>query len=190
VEAKRLTLREAAGRFIGELLNSLGCWLQCLFLGRQRPMYEPDRWNDPYMAGYDYGYQWENNCYNYACDIATDTFAQPGRAATGVHNTIMFCPEVSAGAIADGLRPRPAATPARGCSHTVALVVDADYHYGDYHWYRLDANGMWSHKIGSTEATNLDNSLQPIVNPETADRGRYTEFCGYFTVRRCAVEIR
>lgn len=183
----RLALREASGRFVGELFDSLGCWLQCLFFGRQRPIYEPDRWNDPYVAGYDYGYQSDNNCYNYACNVATDTFAQPGRAASGVDNWIMFCPEVSAGAIADGLEPRSAGTQSRErCSHTVALVVAPDI---DYHWYRLDANGLWSHKPGTTEATNLDNSLQPIVNPETADRGLYTEFCGYFTVPRCAVDI-
>jgi hypothetical protein len=54
----------------------------------------------------------------------------------------------------------------------------------DYHWYRLDRNGMWTHKPGGTQATNLDNSGNPISSPETADRCGgwlcYTEFCGYF----------
>jgi len=70
--------------------------------------------------------------------------------------------------------------------HTVALVVFPGY---DYHWYRLDSDGMWSHKPGRTPARNTDNSLQPIANPELADRGPYTEFCGYFTVCRCEVRI-
>ena len=38
---------------------------------------------------------------------------------------------------------------------------------------------MWTHKPGGTPATNLDNSGNPISNPETADRGGYTDFCGY-----------
>jgi hypothetical protein len=59
----------------------------------------------------------------------------------------------------------------------VALVVAPGW---DYHWYRRDENGRWSHKPGGTRATNLDNSMNPISNPETANRGPYTDFCGYY----------
>jgi hypothetical protein len=179
------TLGWPLAKFLRELAKTFMCRIQCLLFGK--PKYEPDRWNDPYTAGYDYGHQWNNNCYNYGCNDATDTFAQPGYAATGVTNWTMACPEVSAGAIADGLVARPAGTPAaERCCHTAALVISPG---NDYHWYRLDANGMWSHKPGHTAATNLDNSLNPIVNPETANRGAYTVFCGYFTVDRCKVKI-
>jgi hypothetical protein len=166
-------------------IRRLWCLITCWFA--KKPTYEPDRWNDPYQPGYDYGHQADNNCYNYACDRATDTFAQPGYAGTGVLNWVMQCPEVSAGAQADGLHSRPDGTPAsERCCHTVALVVAPGI---DYHWYRLDDNGMWSHKPGQTAARNVDNSNQPIANPETADRGPYTQFCGYFTVCRCQVTI-
>ena len=36
------------------------------------PLYEPNWWNDNGQK------QWNNNCYNYACDYRSDTFAQPG----------------------------------------------------------------------------------------------------------------
>jgi hypothetical protein len=48
---------------------------------------------------------------------------------------------------------------------------------------------MWSHKIGPSKATNLDNSDRPISDPRTADRFRYTQFCGFFAVPRGDVAI-
>ncbi|MBQ7603869.1 MAG: RICIN domain-containing protein [Clostridia bacterium] len=58
--------------------------------------------------------------------------------------------------------------------------------YKDYHWYRQDADGLWSHKRGLTEVTRLDNSQKQIIDPELADRNygnyNYTEFLGYYYV--------
>jgi hypothetical protein len=59
----------------------------------------------------------------------------------------------------------------------------------DYHWYRLDKDGMWSHKPGGTPARNTDNANNVIADPRVADRGPYVEFCGFFTVCRCGVKI-
>jgi len=162
------------------------CWLLCLFVD-WKPKYEPQRWNDPYQAGISYGRQSKNNCYNYACDKATDSFAQPG-FASGNWPTAIDCPGVSGGAVSDGLSPRPNGTQAaERCRHTVALVMaPAGY---DYHWYRLDDNGMWSHKPGGTQARNTDNAGNLITDPQTAARGPYTIFCGFFTVDRCNVRI-
>ena len=137
------------------------------------PSYTPSFWNDGGVI------QGNNNCYNYSNNRRTDTFAQPGRAA-GAMWTSLTCPNVHAAATADGLEPVAAATacPSKKCR--LALVVDPDAPGRDYHWYRQDANGMWTHKPGGTQATNLDNSSNPITNPETADRGGYIHFCGYF----------
>ena len=63
---------------------------------RCAPLYEPAWWND---AGQK---QYNNNCYNYATNYRTDTFAQPGRA-NGAMYTSLSCPSVRAGAIADDL---------------------------------------------------------------------------------------
>ena len=48
---------------------------------------------------------------------------------------------------------------------------------GDYHWYRLDNNGTWSHKPGQTGATDLDDANRPITDPRTADTGVYKFVC-------------
>lgn len=52
----------------------------------------------------------------------------------------------------------------------------------DYHFYRLDNDGTWSHKSGRTMARNTDDSGQFITNPMTADRGPYTDFSGWLGV--------
>lgn len=133
------------------------------------PTYTPAFWNSSFQI------QGNNNCYNYSNNKRTDTFAQPGRAA-GAQWTDLECNNVRTAAVADGLVAvaKPNKCPKKEC--TLALVVDPG---DDYHWYRRDTNGMWTHKPGGTPATNLDNSGNPISNPETADRGGYTDFCGY-----------
>ena len=70
--------------------------------------------------------------------------------------------------------------------YKIALVVDPK---NDYHFYRQDADGMWSHKPGGTKVTRLDASGRPIYNPELADRDyrkegnlNYKKFCSYLCV--------
>lgn len=134
------------------------------------PSYTPAFWNDGGQV------QWNNNCYNYSNNKRTDTFAQPGRAAGAMYGALT-CAAVGPAAVADGLDPVAAGVDCSSKKCKLALVVDPGW---DYHWYRLDDNGMWTHKPGATQATNLDNSGDPINNPETADRGGYTDFCGYY----------
>lgn len=120
--------------------------------------------------------QFNNNCYNYANNKRTDSFAQPGRYAGAMYSSLT-CSSVHQAAEADGLKPSSASA---GCPCTkdkIALVVAPGI---DFHWYRLGFDGMWSHKPGGTQATNVDNSGNLISNPETANRGIYTDFCGYF----------
>jgi hypothetical protein len=54
--------------------------------------------------------------------------------------------------------------------HKVQLVVDPRPEEGDYHWYRQDPNGKWSHKPGNGPATNLDASDKEILDPLKANR--------------------
>ncbi|WP_346897394.1 hypothetical protein [uncultured Roseibium sp.] len=134
------------------------------------PAYNPGFWNDPAR-------QPHNNCYNYANNQATNTFAQPGRA-TGRPITGLTCQGVQPSAQSDGLAPSAGfnAPLAQGKGWYVALVMWPGV---DYHWYRQDDGGCWSHKPGQTPATDLDNSGQKIADPRTCNRGGYTDFCTY-----------
>jgi hypothetical protein len=145
------------------------------------PLYEPAWWNDGGQR------QHNNNCYNYACNYRTDTFAQPGKAA-GAMYTALTCASVLPAAVKDDLEDRPGANnkcPEEG--HLVALVIAPNI---DFHWYRKGRNGYWSHKPGSTQATNVDNSGNLIKDPRTANRGIYTAFCTFMVVKHGHIKIK
>ncbi|MDZ4719869.1 MAG: hypothetical protein SH847_15575 [Roseiflexaceae bacterium] len=121
-----------------------------------------------------------NNCYNYASNKRTDTFAQPGRGSGHIY-TAITCPAVTAAALSDGLHHRYVCFPTtQAPRYLVALVVAPGPGFIDFHWYRKNTEGFWSHKPGGTKVRNVDNSNVLILNPETCNRGPYTRFCGYF----------
>lgn len=152
------------------------------------PIYEPNWWNlNPTIKG-------NNNCYNYACNQRTDSFAQPGRATGNMYTSLSGCnvaagqKSAKTGAISDALVDKPLANnqcPAAG--HLVALVI---WPGTDFHWYRKGVNTMWSHKPGSTSVTNLDNAGAVISDPRTANRGGYTQFCTFMNVLPGHINIK
>jgi hypothetical protein len=143
------------------------------------PPYNPGWWNDASRVLL-------NNCYNYGCDIATNTIAQPG-LGSGKPFTVCECGDVGKASVRDGLitLASPASTPATG--HYVALVIAPGV---DFHWYRRDNNGKWSHKRGRTPAINYDQDGALITDPAKAARGIYSDFCGYYHVKPGIVKIR
>ncbi len=81
--------------------------------------------------------------------------------------------------------------PAKGYSK-IALVIDPKQ---DYHFYRQDSNGFWSHKPGGTPVTHKDSAGRLIYNPVLANRDNrddaddkdglnYNVFCGFMCVPR------
>jgi hypothetical protein len=143
--------------------------------GYEASAYNPGYWNGSSTI------QNNNNCYNYATNRRTDTFAQPGRA-TGAGTSTMACSNVGNGATSDGAKPVSTCVAVSDAPrYYMALVIWPNY---DYHWYRRHngngTNEFWGHKPGSTAARNTDNSGNVIYNPQTANRGGYTSFCGYY----------
>ncbi|MCL2784834.1 MAG: hypothetical protein FWD55_05245, partial [Propionibacteriaceae bacterium] len=110
-----------------------------------------------------------NNCYNFASSLATNTFAQPGRGS-GQMFTALTIANIKAAAYRDGYTS--------SCSGDRFEDYLCIWPNLDYHWYHrsTDVSGSrrWAHKPGSTRATNLDSSGKIITNPATCDRGRYT----------------
>lgn len=131
-------------------------------------------------------FQPNNNCYNYSCDIATNTFAQPGRqngflitADTLNGPTIESYAQkdglLSVGkTIADCIKFRKANPSLDG--HFVALMISplGDINWpGDYHWARCDnSSGLcnsWSQKDGNDQITNFDFAGNLISDPSQAN---------------------
>lgn len=136
--------------------------------------YNPNFWNS------DPNVRTRNNCYNYASNKRTDTFAQPGRGCGKIY-TAINCAEVTRAALCDRLHRRYVCFPdSEKPRYLVALVIAPGPGFVDFHWYRKNSEGFWSHKPGGTAARNTDNSGKLITNPETCNRGPYTQFCGYF----------
>ena len=124
----------------------------------------------------------KNNCYNFAANHRTNTFAQPGRISGHLYSSIS-CSAVSTAAQWDGWF--------NSCQSannlTIALVIWPGY---DFHFYRKCANGIWCHKPGSTAARNYDNSGNIITNVETCNRGGYTSFCGYWYANNSIIMVQ
>ena len=117
-----------------------------------------------------------NNCYAYACDDfndwrrGSDDFPQPG-------NTAGYTTPLQSQISADLLRSRAEADglilvksgsendPAPIGFYKVALVVAPGL---DYHWYRQDPDGYWSHKLGEYPIMVADSDGNPITDPRTA----------------------
>lgn len=187
----------------------------CTYNMSGAPLYEPEKWNFPDLPSDEdlvdkAKAQYRNNCYNYATNIRTDTRAQPGEKGNRPIDWGNFsCEEVIAAAAKDGLVLLEDCDEDCPEDHIkVMLFVDDeddpeqrqdDPRWDDdrdYHWYRQDVGGNWSHKPGLTRATNLDDSQNPIADPRTADtdtrrdldedgkfdKGFNYEFCACFCV--------
>lgn len=149
------------------------------------PSYEPSLWNDGERI------QKSTNCYAYA---ANDPYNHPPRSKPqpGQHSGTGM-QDISSGelrrtSVADGMILAPDPPPPRPGYYVVAGVIAPDAPQ-DYHWYRQDNDGMWSHKPGWGSATNLDASGSLISDPKLADRNysgtggpNYSEFSGFFYV--------
>jgi hypothetical protein len=129
--------------------------------------------------------QYNNNCYNYACDIR-GTYAQPG-VASGYKYTSLTCEEIGRALVADGLAPIDCTKRCGRDGHKVAVVISPGQ---TFHLYRRDRNGQWSHKPGDGPPTNLDYSGKIITDPLRADRGPFTVFCGCYCVKKHQVSIK
>jgi len=150
-----------------------------------------------------------HNCYSYAMHVydpkgeelckkygnCRNFFHQPG-AKTGHRNELnreerRSCPVVEdlmMGDIPEVTKSTFEAKCPAGMSK-VAAVVDKGV---DYHWYRQDRDGYWSHKDGSNKVKTFDALKRPIFNPELASRDyrwqgsdlNYEDFCGFYCVPR------
>jgi RHS repeat-associated protein len=137
------------------------------------PVYAPDEWNDNGVI------QNTNNCYSYALDERENGSywgLQPGEAGGQPITTTadLNLNYVTNAAISDGRIKKPTLLNKLGFRKRgfySVYLVSADG--VDYHWYRQDKGGMWSHKPGITSVVNVDASGRFISNPVRANHGIY-----------------
>ena len=167
---------------------------------KEHPKYEPELWNS------DIKTQNAHNCYSYALNLihhdqadmcgrymkkTKDKYCkmfkpQPGRYSGFLdeYDTkhTYDCEKVHQRIIGDNphIIKLEEGQDCPDGYYKMALTIKKDM--SDYHFYRQDNNGYWSHKNGSNPAKNVDESNKLIKDPKDADRGEYTIFCGYYMV--------
>jgi hypothetical protein len=162
------------------------------------PVYNPDIYNKIF------GIKESHNCFAYAfgehqlkihkkgctkesCDIP---FVQPGMASgypkwSKVNGK--RCPDLIARLLGDvpDLKLSTFENQCPNKMRKIALVVDPKE---DYHFYRQDSDGYYSHKPGGTDVIRTDATGRPIFNPELASRDypkkglNYGDFCSYLCI--------
>lgn len=149
------------------------------------PEYEPNKWNNKLNI------RKTHNCYAYVFDIVDPNFEkkpQPGYASgykSLSDDEIRDCDLLMERILADNpsvQRIKFGDRCPEGYRKAYLAVDDSDN--PDYHFYRLDKNGYWSHKPGSTSVTSQDGKKKLIIDPEKADRKgsehHYKKSCSYF----------
>ena len=157
------------------------------------------------------------NCYSYALNVQVNPYTnalldmQPGY---GLNSGKMWLPEEitgdniikfvkqdaeNLGFVFEEISKYEVCDP--GC-YKVALVIDeykeTEYENedenenkdnADFHWYRQNSDGTWSHKNGGSKVTDLDASGNLIYDPQAADRDysdqincNYEVFIGFYQI--------
>lgn len=154
-------------------------------LNGSEPQYEPSKWND------DIKIKKTHNCYAYMFDIINTNFEkkpQPGYAAGYSYlsdSEIRKCDTMFQRIKADNpsVIPSDFESPCPSGYRKGYMAVD-DGEDTDYHFYRLDNDGYWSHKPGSTEVLRANTNGLRIKAPHLAERRgsshHYKKSCGYF----------
>lgn len=143
--------------------------------------YDPTHWTSlPNVANL--------NCYDYSMGNDNVMQKRSSQPVPWPEDGEYSCPVVEAGvllqnpttAIWEFERPCPIGM------RKIALVVDATGPKSDFHFYRQDDDGMWSHKPGSLDPRRVDASGNRIMAPHMSDRDfkayDYAEFCNYYCV--------
>ena len=155
-------------------------------LSGSEPKYEPHKWNDnPNIKD-------THNCYSYALNQIVSNRKgkpQPGYFAHFNHisnNEYKDCKHFFKRLKKDS-PSMYLSTFDQKCKEgfSKAFIVLANENYNtDYHFYRQDSNGYWSHKPGRTNVVNTDADNKLIINPEKANRDykshNYSKPCFYF----------
>ena len=154
-------------------------------LNGSEPDFDEKLWNDNLKI------KKTHNCYAYVLDIIKDNFEkkpQPGYASGYPYlsdDDIRACDKMFERIKADNpsVLKSTYSEPCPDGYRKGYLAVD-DGNSTDYHFYRMDSSGYWSHKPGATNARMENFNGKKIIAPHNARRESnshiYNKSCGYF----------
>jgi hypothetical protein len=170
-ELKMIDLTKSFGMIAGSLLGKPLAVFKPL-----KTDFNPAAWEDARVV--------ENtNCYAYALNCPQMGWARPGNLRS------LFNPRYGIELITvenirnfmknDGLEELSETEALSSSLNALALRISDR---SDYHFYRLDSNGLWSHKQSYLDPSSDDDRGDVIKNPRTAASRSYAKFGGYFTI--------
>ena len=156
-------------------------------LSGSEPKYDPKSWSSNRILT-------KHNCYSYALNQKRShrkNKAQPGyfsgykSVPNGKYNCDTFYKRLSSDSPSLFLTTFEYQCPAG--FHKGFMAVDDNNNGPDYHFYRLDKDGYWSHKPGATPVTKRNASNALIKDPSKANRKYrfnrdYKDPCFFFCV--------
>ena len=172
------------------------------------PIYEPKKWNNNkcilkshncYMYALNkIDMKIVNTCKKYVKNKKTFKFnkkkfkkkwefmwARPGKAAGYSFDRPYDCKDVIKGIILDSPSIKFMGTKTMNFKcplnyYRIALCQNKKGN--EFHFYRQDKNGLWSHKNGWRKVINKDCDGKLIRDPKYSNNGIYKVLCGYFIV--------
>ena len=162
--------------------------------------FQPERWHACHEADWlvcDDGV----NCYSYILNRPEYFWSVPGegfvkaptkeyfRSFDAKYQDVSldgFRSALIRGAVEDGLASVEEAVDKDGY-YLAALFFSEDQK--DFHWYRKDDSGLWSHKDGRGAASNLDGMRSQMKSPIEIERSKYPIFGGFFLVPRDGIVL-
>jgi hypothetical protein len=125
----------------------------------------------------------KTNCYAYALDCPSAGWAVPGRLLRKRENSIpdrlITVSNMQSLLKRDGLIEISEEEALKGKFHTVACAIGEKFSCGkDFHFYRKDPDGRWSHKTGPYVPKKVSEVDKYFIEHFS----RYNIFVGYFAV--------
>ena len=158
------------------------------------PEYNPEKWNKNAKI------KWSHNCYAYMLDKidkkniklckppkCMDLKPQPGYAygMKKLKKKKVSCKMIQNRMYKDNPAIKLTKNDCPPKYYMGALAVDPNK---DYHYYRREKDGFWSHKDDVLRATNLDSGGKRFLDPKNIKREndrfklKYKDFCGYYCI--------
>lgn len=164
--------------------------------------FEPNKWYT--CQQHDWHTCAQNaNCYAYALNRSDYYWAVPGMGFAHTEAQHFFDSfneqfkgvslpdfqaQLKAGAVRDGLKPVEEPKNQEGY-YLAALFFSDNPDDLDFHLYRKDSDGTWSHKDGWHEPGKVDANGNPINDPRNAANPEYPVFGGFFLVPNKGVAL-
>uniref|UniRef100_A0A6C0J8I7 Uncharacterized protein n=1 Tax=viral metagenome TaxID=1070528 RepID=A0A6C0J8I7_9ZZZZ len=160
-------------------------------VNKYNPAYDPNKYNKNTFI------KKSHNCYMYALDDidllladkckknnlnCNDLKHRPGHTKYYISTQdVSTCKNIKKGIIDDNTDIYITNLNSK-CKNGFYKIASSVNNNKTFHFYRQDDDYLWSHKDGSSNATNLDKNNQLIKDPQKANRGIYKTFCNYFCV--------